>query len=144
MKAPPCQHGFSFIEIMIAVGLLAICAVPMGEAIRNSIAASSIVAGKARELRCVKNTMETVLATPYQTLWNAAPGQGVAVDLALAPDAACDSAPLITVARVEFDNTTKKLIPLDAAATGERLESPLLYVSVGARDGYAFTTLVAR
>ena len=131
-------------EIMIAVGLLAICAVPMGEAIRNSIAASIISGSKARELRCVKNTMETVLATPYQSLWNAASGQGVAVDLALPPDAACDSAPLVTVARVEFDNTTKKLVPLDAGVTGERLESPLLYVSVGARDGYAFTTLVAR
>lgn len=131
-------------EIMIAVTLLAICAVPMLDAIRNSIAASGMVANKARELRCVRNTMETVLAMPYQTLWNAAPGQDAVVDLALPPDAACDSTPLITVSRVEFDNTTKKLIPLDPAATGEQLETPLLYVSVGARDGYAFTTLVAR
>jgi hypothetical protein len=131
-------------EIMIAVLLLAICAVPMGEAIRNGIAASTVADTRARELRCVKNTMETVLATPYQTLWNAAPGQGTLVPLALPLDAACDNAPPVSVARVEYDSATKKLLPLDAAITGERLESPLLYVSVGAKNGYAFTTLVAR
>jgi len=131
-------------EIMIAVLLLAICAVPMGEAIRNGVSASGAADARARELRCVKNTMETVLATPYQTLWNAAPGQGTAVPLALPLDAACVQAPPVTVARVEYDSATKKLIALDTALTGERLESPLLYVSVGAKNGYVFTTLVAR
>lgn len=129
---------------MIAVLLLAICAVPMGEAIRNGIAASGVAETKARELRCAKNTMETVLATPYQTLWNAAPGQGTVIPLALPLDAACVQAPPVAVARVEFDSVTRKLLALDNAVSGERLESPLLYVSVGAKNGYVFTTLVAR
>lgn len=129
---------------MVAVVLLAICAVPMMDAIRHGITASSVAETKARELRCIKNTMETVLAMPYQTLWNAAPGQGTATALALPLDAACDSAPPVTVARTEYDSGTKKLVPLDAGATGDRLESPLLTVTVGAKTGYSFTTLVAR
>jgi len=64
--------GFSFVEVMVAVLLLAICAVPMMEAIRNGLSVSSAGADKARELRCLKNTMEAVLAEPYQTLWLAA------------------------------------------------------------------------
>ena len=129
---------------MVAVVLLAICAVPMMDAIRHGITASSVAETKARELRCIKNTMETVLAMPYQTLWNAAPGQGTPTTLALPLDAQCASAPTVTVARVEYDSAAKKLVPLDAAVTGERLESPLLSVTVGAKAGYSFTTLVAR
>jgi prepilin-type N-terminal cleavage/methylation domain-containing protein len=145
LKRPAGQQGFSFVEIMIAVLLLAICAVPMGDAIRNGLAASGAATAKARELRCIKNTMETILAQPYQNLWNAARNQGEAAVLSLPADTACEAPPRLSIVKVEYDAGLKKLVKLPAAASPERLESPLLYISVtAANDGYAFTTLVAR
>jgi prepilin-type N-terminal cleavage/methylation domain-containing protein len=145
LNAAAHQHGFSFVEIMVAVLLLAICAAPMGDAIRNGITAASIGAAKARELRCIKNTMETVLAQPYQNLWNAARSAGEAAVLPLPADASCEAAPRLSVVKYEYDASAKKLTELPALASADRLESPLLYVTVtAANGGYAFTTLVAR
>lgn len=69
---PVSARGFSYIEVLVAVGLLALCALPMAEAIRNGLQASAIGAAKALELRCVQNTMETVLAEPFENLWKKA------------------------------------------------------------------------
>jgi prepilin-type N-terminal cleavage/methylation domain-containing protein len=146
LKHAAGQQGFSFIEIMVAVLLLAICALPMGDAIRNGISASSLAAAKSRELRCIKNTMETVLAQPYQNLWNAARNQGETTVLPLPADTACAAPPRLFIVKYEYDAGLKKLVKLSATASPERLESPLLYVSVAAANdgGYALTTLVAR
>jgi prepilin-type N-terminal cleavage/methylation domain-containing protein len=146
LKRPAGQHGFSFVEIMVAVLLLAICAVPMGDAIRNGMTAASAAASKARELRCIKNTMETVLAQPYQNLWNAARNQGETAVLPLPADTACEAPPRLSIVKYEYDAGLKKLVKLVASASPERLESPLLYISVAASNdgGYALTTLVAR
>lgn len=137
---------------MVAVLVLAICAVPMGEAIRNGVNASSIAAAKARELRCIKNTMETVLAEPYQSLYAAAAGKDQPANFAMpatfaAPaDGSCDLAPLVSIARYEFeDGGAEVWLDGNPSATGAQLESPLLYITVAAaNDGYSFTTLVAR
>jgi prepilin-type N-terminal cleavage/methylation domain-containing protein len=152
LNAAARQHGFSFIEIMVAVLVLAICAVPMGDAIRNGVNASSIAAAKARELRCIKNTMETVLAEPYQSLYAAAGGKDQPATFpmpAVFPmplDGSCDTAPLVSIARYEYeDGGTEVWLDGNPSATPAQLESPLLYISVAAANGgYAFTTLVAR
>jgi hypothetical protein len=126
------------VEIMVAVVLLAVCAVPMGEAIRNGIAAASIGADKARELRCMKNTMETILAAPYQTLWEASLKDG-GITYPLPEDAACtDVVRSVSITMKEFSGTAPR-----AATVAER-ESALLQVTAASDKGYSFTTMVSR
>jgi prepilin-type N-terminal cleavage/methylation domain-containing protein len=138
------QRGFSFVEIMVAVVLLAVCAVPMGDAIRNGLAASSIGAAKARELRCIKNTMEIVLAEPYVSLYGAARGKGQPSAFAVPAAAACETPPLVSIAYYEREYGGSEVF-LGANASSAQLESPLLYITVAAANsGYSFTTLVAR
>jgi prepilin-type N-terminal cleavage/methylation domain-containing protein len=153
LNAAGRQHGFSFVEIMVAVLLLAICAVPMGDAIRNGITASSIAGAKARELRCIKNTMETVLAEPYQSLYAAAGGKDqpatfpMPAVFAMPVDGSCDTPPRVSIARFELDYGSNVEVWLDnnPTASSAQLESPLLYITVAAANGgYSFTTLVAR
>jgi prepilin-type N-terminal cleavage/methylation domain-containing protein len=132
------QHGFSFVEIMVAVVLLAICAVPMGEAIRNGIAASTVGMDKARELRCMKNTMETILAAPYQILWEASTKDG-GVTYPLPEDAACaDIVRTVSITMAEFSGTAPR------APTASERETALLQVTANSSKGYSFTTMVSR
>lgn len=146
------QRGFSFIEVIVAMLVLAICVVPMFDAIRNGVSASSIAAEKARELRCIKNTMETVLAEPYQILYDAAAGRDKAAVFSMPAtftvpvDGSCDAPPRVSIARYEFeDGGTEVWLDANPNATNAQLESPLLYITVSAANGgYAFTTLVAR
>lgn len=123
---------------MVAVVLLAICAVPMGEAIRNGIAASTVGMEKARELRCMKNTMETILAAPYQTLWDASVKDGGA-SYPLPDDAACAAVTrTVSITLKEFSGTTP-----GSPAAADR-EWALLQVSASSDKGYSFTTMVSR
>jgi hypothetical protein len=125
-------------EIMIAVLLLAICAVPMGEAIRNGIAASTVGKDKARELRCMKNTMETILAAPYQTLWEASMKDD-GVTYPLPEDAACaDIVRSVSITMAEFSGTAPR------APTASERETALLQVTATSDKGYSFTTMVSR
>jgi prepilin-type N-terminal cleavage/methylation domain-containing protein len=138
LKSAVRQHGFSFVEIMVAVVLLAVCAVPMGEAIRNGIAAASVGADKARELRCMKNTMETILAAPYQTLWEASMKDG-GISYPLPEDAACaDVVRTVSITMKEFSGTTPR------TPTASERETALLQVSAASDKGYSFTTMVSR
>jgi prepilin-type N-terminal cleavage/methylation domain-containing protein len=137
------SHGFSFVEILVAVAVLALCAMPLADAVRNGIAASAIGADKARELRCMKNMMETVLAEPYQKLWDAALGKDIASSYSQPADASC-IARNVYIARYEYEYG-KSPVFLDASASTARQESAMLYVAVSAPNGtYSFTTLVAR
>jgi prepilin-type N-terminal cleavage/methylation domain-containing protein len=132
------QQGFSFVEIMVAVVLLAVCAVPMGEAIRNGIAASTVGMDKARELRCMKNTMETILAAPYQTLWDAAVKDSGA-SYPLPDDAACAGVVrTVSITLKEFSGTTPR------SPTASERESALLQVTATSDKGYSFTSMVSR
>jgi prepilin-type N-terminal cleavage/methylation domain-containing protein len=137
------QHGFSLVEVMVAVAILAICVLPLAEALRNGLAAPSVAAGKARELRCMKDTMETVLAQPYYLLAGAAAGKDTASTYSLPQDATC---PLrnVFIAKYE-DEYSKDPVFLDASAGAARLDAALLYITVSSpASGYSFTTLVAR
>jgi prepilin-type N-terminal cleavage/methylation domain-containing protein len=132
------QQGFSFVEIMVAVVLLAVCAVPMGEAIRNGIAAATVGMDKARELRCMKNTMETILAAPYQTLWDASVKDSGA-SYPLPDDAACAGVVrTVSITLKEFSGTTPR------SPTASEREWALLQVSATSDKGYSFTSMVAR
>ena len=143
MKAAILERGFSFVEIMVATVLLAICAVPMGDAIRNGIMASSAGVDKARELRCMKNTMESILAEPYPTLWKAAKGRDTAADYALPDDASCANV-VRTLTIALYEQSGSQPPALLTSTTTARRESALLFVSLGSDKGYAFATLVSR
>lgn len=138
------RHGFSFVEILVALAVLAMCAVPLADALRNGIDASRIGTAKARELRCMKNTMENVLAQPYQTLSAAARGKDLPSSYVPPGDPSCDIARTVTIAKYEYEYG-KSPVFLDAGADSDRLAAAMLYVTVSSPDsGYAFTTLVAR
>lgn len=130
---------------MVAVLLLAICALPMADAVRHGLMASSAGMEKARELRCMKNTMETILAEPYQTLWNVADlaARSKPATYALPADASCDGlARTLSITLSEQSGNTPVTLNADADAT--RRERALLTVSLTSDKGYPFTVLVAR
>ena len=142
MTARTRSKGFSFVEVMVAVVLLAVCAIPMMEAIRNGLSVSNASADKARELRCLKNTMEAVLAEPYQTLWLAA-SQDNGASYALPEDASCtDVARQLVISLCEQSGTTT--VFLTPGTAQNRRESAMLHIALSANGGYSFTTLVAR
>jgi prepilin-type N-terminal cleavage/methylation domain-containing protein len=138
------QTGFSFVEVLVAVAVLALCAGPLASAIKSGIDASRVGTAKARELRCMRNTMESVLAESYQTLSDAARGKDVASAWTPPLDASCDIARTVTIAKYEYENG-KSPVFLDASAGDDRLAMAMLYVTVSSPDsGYSFTTLVSR
>lgn len=125
-------------EVMVAVVVLAVCALPMAEAIRNGLMASTVGADKARELRCMKSTMETVLAAPYQTLWDAAVKDNGA-SYALLDDASCAGiGRSLSITLQEFSGSQPK------APASDKRESALLHITATSSQGYSFTTMVAR
>jgi len=137
-----CQHGFSFVEVMVAVLLLAICAVPMMEAINAGVSVSSAGVDKARELRCMKNTMEAVLAEPYQALWTAAAKDGAA-SYVLPDDASCAGiARQLVISLCEQTGATT--VFLSSGSAQNRREAAMLHIALTSDKGYSFTTMVAR
>lgn len=144
MKIRRRAPGFSFVEILVAVAVLALCAAPLASAVMNGVNASRIGTAKARELRCMRNTMETVLAESYQTLSNAARGKDLPAAYVPAADPSCDIARTVTIAQYEYEHG-KSPVFLDASAGEDRLAMAMLYVTVSSPDsGYTFTTLVSR
>ena len=137
------QHaGFSYIEALGAVVLLAIIAVPAADAVKTGLDASRIAAAKSQELRCMKNAMETVLAEPYQNLCNAALGRTVRSTYSRPLDAACPARDVFISKYKHPVNGTPKF---DPKGNEQELEAVLLYVTVSSpQSSYTFTTLVAR
>lgn len=130
--------GFAYVEVMIAALILALCAVPAANAIRNGLDAGQAAPAKTAELLCVRNLMETVLAEPYATL-NAAAGTN---KYDLAADQTC-AARKVAITRQQFDGATLTALP--DSASDEQIKTALLKVDVSQDPaGYAFTTVVAR
>jgi type II secretory pathway pseudopilin PulG len=140
------QTGFSYIEAMVAVVLLAICAVPAAEAIRNGLDASRIASARAQELRCIKNHMETVLAEPYQNLWNAALGTKIVPAYSRADDNDCvERNVYISKYEHEYDIAPQFIAHPEESGKEDEREAVLLYITVSSgKSPYTFTTLVAR
>lgn len=131
--------GFTLLEVIFAMILLAVCLLPAAAAMRDAMRRPADLADAARKLDCVGALMETVLAEPYGRLLSLATSAGPAA-YPIPPDAGCPPR-AVTIARYGNDATQK----IGPGATG----STLLYVSVGlanAADGNPFTlsTLVAQ
>jgi len=136
------QRGFSFVEVMVAVLLLAICAVPMMDAVRNGLSVSAAGVDKARELRCMKNTMEAVLAEPYQALWLAASNDNAA-SYVLPEDSSCAGiARRLVISLCEQSGATT--VFLTSGTAQNRREAAMLHIALTSDKGYSFTTMVAR
>ena len=141
-KHPDCTParaaGFTMVEALLAISLLAICLVPAANALRGAVQAPAVGAGAAHNLECVSTLMETVLAEPYARLQSLATSSGVANYPSDDPNCPARS---VTIWRYGNDNTGK----IGAGGTSNFL----LYVSVALKtpaDGnpYTLTTLVAR
>jgi len=142
VTARPHAKGFSFVEVMVAVLLLAICAIPMMEALTSGLKVSNAGVDKARELRCMKNTMEAVLAEPYQTLWLAA-SQDNAASYVLPNDASCAGINRqLAISLCEQSGSSTVFLTSGTAAN--RREAAMLYITLSSDKGYSFTTMVAR
>jgi hypothetical protein len=105
----PRHAGFSYVGVLLATVLLAVCAVPAADAVRNAIAAPQVGANRLRSLLCLKSQMETVIAQPYQNLLGAAAaaGPGVASAYSLAADAGCPARNVyISKVSVDVDGVT--------------------------------------
>jgi Tfp pilus assembly protein PilV len=67
--------GFAYIEVLVAVLLLALCALPAANAVKNGLNAADAAPTRAAALRCMRNKMESVLAEPYANLLAAQNGK---------------------------------------------------------------------
>lgn len=65
----PRQTGFSYIEVLVAIGLLTIALVPAMNALQGAVAGSAIHATAAAEQNRLRAKMEEVLARPFTTLY---------------------------------------------------------------------------
>jgi len=133
-------HGFSLIEIAVAVVVLAVCLVPATNAIRNSLAMPAIAAGADTQLGCVKAAMERVMAESYFKLLPAARARTVATSYSTSAAGNCLA---INVYVTRYDPTTS---PYYFTST----DTGLLYVQVRLADpaltgaaAYTLTSLVA-
>lgn len=138
--------GFAYLEVLVAALVLAVCAVPAANAIKNGLDAGSASQAKATELRCLRNRMETVLAEPFASL-NSAAGTSPS-NYSLPPDANCLGRQ-VTITRTQFDG--QNITPLPASASASQQDLALLLVQVTLVDDankqvsdYTFSTVVAR
>lgn len=130
---------------MIAALLLALCALPAASAVKNALAASDLAQTRMREMRCLQSAMESVLAQPYITLWQAARGTQQTTAFSQPADAACVQRDVYIVKYQALYGKTPVFLPYPDQDTEQHLEDVLLYVTVSSPDSsYSFTTLVAR
>ena len=120
--------GFAYVEILVAVLLLALCALPAANAVRNGLTAADVVPARLAELRCMRDMMETVLAEPYEKLLLAENGNRQST-YSKPKDGRC-------IERQVYIGIYEQ--------TGAARSSALLRVDVVSPDtSYAFTTLVS-
>lgn len=116
---------------MVAVLLLALCALPAANAIKNGLNAADAAPARAAALRCMRDKMEAVLAEPYANLLAARNGNQATTY----SDAAVGGC----VTRKVYIDVYPSNASVDAAGW-----TALLRVDVVSPDtAYSFTTLVA-
>lgn len=98
MPAPvaprPCA-GFSYVAVLLAITLLALCAAPAADAVRHAATAPAVSARQLNNLLCLKSRMEIVAAEPYHNLLRASAGPLVATSVYSLP--AGDPCPMLNV-----------------------------------------------
>ncbi len=141
---------------MVALLVLGICAVPAADALRTGANAALVAAAKARELRCLKSHMESVLAEPYQNLAEAAREDGRPTTYSLGDDGACGPR-FVFIARYERKYQMAEKFLTTSNSTAIERDNAMLHITVASTDptdpapaasanggSYSFTTLVIR
>ena len=85
---PRACAGFSYVAVLLAIVLLALCAAPAADAVRNAVNAPAVSARHLDSLLCLKSRIETVSAEPYQSLLLAAAGAAIPTNVYSLPAAA--------------------------------------------------------
>ncbi|MDB5961856.1 MAG: hypothetical protein JWP59_3150 [Massilia sp.] len=113
---PRLCAGFSYISVLLAIALLALCAAPAADAVRHAANAPAVSAGHLNNLLCLKSRIETVSAEPYQNLVLAAAGATTPTNVySLAAAAPCPALNVyISMASVDAAGT----VTYPAADTG--------------------------
>ena len=85
------QRGFSYIEVLLAVLLLGLCAAPAANALRSAIGTADVSATELAEVLCLTSHMETTIAIPYRSLALTAGGGSTTpvAALSLPEDSSC-------------------------------------------------------
>jgi prepilin-type N-terminal cleavage/methylation domain-containing protein len=133
---PGRSAGFTLLEALIAMMLLAVCLLPAANALRNAVTAPTVSATAARNLDCVGSRMETVLTEPYTRLL----AQVSTSKYSLPAD---DDCPARTVRIERYGKTSTRTFGFDTT------DDHLLFISVGLTDPadgnpFTLTTLVSR
>jgi hypothetical protein len=131
--------GLAYVEVVVAVLLVAVCIVPAANAIKNATGAPAVAALSAQSLACVKSQMESVLAEPYPKLLAAA-SASISVPAAAYSQGADAACPARNVYIARYNG--------DTPATFSQTDTHLLFVRVNIANAtlapMPLTTLVSR
>lgn len=130
--------GFTLLEVVCALLLLAVCLLPAATALQSATAAPAAAAAAAHNLDCVSSLMETVLSEPYTRLLSMATNTNKSAYPL--PDDGC---PARAVRIQRYGKTSTRSFGFNTT------DDDLLFVSVALDDPsngnpYALTTLVSR
>jgi len=84
--------GFSYIEVLLAIALIAVCLAPALDALRVAVSGAAIHEASLVDRYALQAKMEEVLAEPFAALTDAATAAGSPT----APTSYSDTAPLTT------------------------------------------------
>jgi hypothetical protein len=131
------QRGAAYLEIMVALMILAVCLSPALDALTGGLATAPAVAATSRDFACVAAQIEKVLAEPYASLLQGAVSAGTKTvpvpAYSVGADAACPARNTF-LARYSPDSAADPFVSQD---------SGLLFVRVAVVDGTASLTSLA-
>ncbi|MDI1298378.1 hypothetical protein [Methylotenera sp.] len=107
------QTGFSYVEVLLSIVLIAVLLVPAMQALNNAISGSaSNIAARQLNLR---NKMEEVLSKPYSTLYAVTSATGgntsTSISTSLSDASGVSNRRAVTIYR--YDNTSNALSATD-------------------------------
>jgi Tfp pilus assembly protein PilV len=135
--------GFAYIEVLIAVLLLALCALPAANAVRNGLNAADAAPARAKALRCMRDKMESVLAEPYENLLAAQNGNQPTTKYSEGADNDCAERSVYIDVYLRSDTSdtgnSTALLRVDVISP----PPPQTNKVIPAETGYPFTALVS-
>jgi type II secretory pathway pseudopilin PulG len=132
---PWANGGFSYVEVLVAVGLLALCVVPTMEALQTGVLGAAVHQSETADHYAVAGRLEEVLAEPFASLDAAATAAGGPTN----PSSYSASPLLVYLARYDGDNADGDGNPFTGGDDG------LLWVRVAVENGgAALETLTTR
>ena len=143
--APYCrQRGLSYVEVLIAVVIVAVCLVPALDALRDGIRAAEVQGSQTVSQQRLKTRFEEVLANRFSTLDAAAMAAGNSPGATLA---VCSGTTVVVCS--DPPGTDRLLVTLyrydSSAATATVNDTGLLWVNVAiAGSNLSLDTLRSR